>query len=126
MRRVGAACAILLALLLGCTAALLYLQKSIGVLEEELTHIEALLDRQQKDEACVFLEEAVSGWEQKERFLARLTHRRELEAVTQTLVSLRPYLEQGDSAGFYAALAQIRLMLHRIRESEIPTPGNLL
>ena len=126
MKRVVIACVLMAAMLIGCGIVLFSLHQSIETLEADLTAAETLAEAKRYDEAIALLEEASVRWEKQEHLLARLLRHRELETVTQNLVSLAAYLEHGDFASFHGILAQTRLLLRHVWESELPKAENLL
>ena len=126
MKRVALAGVILLLLLAFCGFSLFWIDSLEADLNSRLIEIERAIDAEEYDRAADLTDSFCQNWDHWEAQFAAFVRHNTLEQVTASIAQLPALLHYEDYSEFMAEIQYIQVLLHHIRDSEIPYPRNLV
>lgn len=125
MKRVALCTAILLVIILLCTASLVTVSRYQRDFTKAIQDLEQAV-YQETFEALSFRAASVCrDWMDAEHVLIRFVRHTELDEVTGAMTRLEKLAKYGDLSEFSAELNRIKNLLHHIYDSEIPYLRNI-
>lgn len=110
----------------GCFFSVSHLEHRIERLNETINKIENAFARQDYDACLRLSKQFYTQFTKETRFLPFYIRHKDIGDVEDAVCVLPDLLERKDYAQFAAYLALCRVRMERLRQSEIPTPENIL
>ena len=126
MKRVWIACAVLAALFLLCGGGLLATERSTKDLEGQLNEVQRLADEDKIEEAIEMSRQIEENWHSAHEFLSTFIEHSRLEQIDQSMAVLTVWLEQDNVQEFMTECRRALSQLIHLKDTEIPTWGNIL
>ena len=126
MKRVWIACAVLAALFLLCGSGLLATERSTKDLEGQLNEVQRLADEDKIEEAIEMSRQIEEDWHSAHEFLSTFIEHSRLEQIDQSMAVLTVWLEKDNVQEFMTECRRALSQLIHLKDTEIPTWGNIL
>ena len=125
MKRVALCTAILLVIILLCTASLVTVSRYQRDFTKAIQDLEQAVYQETFEVLSVRAASDCRDWMDAEHVLIRFVRHTELDEVTGAMTRLEKLAKYGDLSEFSAELNRIKNLLHHIYDSEIPYLRNI-
>lgn len=125
MKRVALCTAILLVIILLCTASLVTVSRYQRDFTKAIQDLEQAVYQETFEVLSVRAASVCRDWMDAEHVLIRFVRHTELDEVTGAMTRLEKLAKYGDLSEFSAELNRIKNLLHHIYDSEIPYLRNI-
>lgn len=125
MKRVALCAAVLLAIILLCTASLVTVSRYQHHFTQALQDLEQAVYQETFERLSGQAADICRDWLDAEHVLIRFVRHAELDEVTGAMTRLEMLAKYGDLSEFSAELNRIKNLLHHIYDSEIPYLRNI-
>ena len=125
MRRVYFAIIILAVVIIGCVAAVLFLNYQTEMMIREMDHLSTIFDPDNPSEYMDETDEVIRSFRKRSAgfpYIIRQTTLMDIEAELETLPAL---LEKGEPLDFVGALSRCQTKLETQLRMELPLPRNI-
>ena len=126
MKRVILCIAILLVIMLLCTASLVTTSRYQYVLTHEVRDLEQAIYQKTFEQLSAQAAALCQKWMEAEHVLIRFIRHTQLDEITSAMARLEMLAKYGDLSEFSAELGRIKSLLHHIYDSELPYLRNIL
>ena len=125
MKRVALCAAVLLVIILLCTASLVTVSRYHHHFTQALQDLEQAVYQETFERLSGQAADICRDWLDAEHVLIRFVRHAELDEVTGAMTRLEMLAKYGDLSEFSAELNRIKNLLHHIYDSEIPYLRNI-
>lgn len=95
-------------------------------MDKHIGNAEKLLAQGNKEQAAKQVAAFTSSWEKNKPIMGTFIRHSELDVVNLSSAKLKPYMNGGDTAEFYAECESLKIQLHHIWETEKFSLDNVL
>ncbi len=109
-----------------CIAENIWLDNTVKYFASDIDSIVSEVNGHNADKAKNLATDIVNRWQEQQIFLSTFINHDHLEEITQTMISMRTNLSQGQVEDFFVDSEVSKSQLEHLRDNDLPSIQNIL